>query len=474
MKVLTNTVSVRIRQVLGAGLCSLVFAANGAQVTTPPAPGTPKNFTLPATQTVYLSNGLGVTFIPYGNTPKTTISLQLLTGNQDDGDQKGLSDMVFALLTQGTDTLSATDIAQQAASMGGQVRTSVSMNDSFVSMDVLSEFGSDAAQLIAQLMTRSNFDSDELDKAIAHHWREIEVSRSQAQGQALEAFYHLMYGDHPYGVTYPTQSQLTSISRDDVVAFANSHFVAKQAHLYVAGVFDQSALLASIEAAFSSLPQGESAEPLVLPPVLTTPELVQIDRENAPQSTVRLGQPTIAMDNEDYVPMEVMNALLGGMFSSRITRNIREDKGYTYSPRSAVFSYKDRSVWFESADIQAESTGEAINEIVKEIKGLQAVEPSQKELQGVKNYMSGIFVLRNSSRQGVINQLSDLAVNGLPKTRLTDYISNVNKVTAKQVSDVAKTYLNLDNMSLIVVGDDEQMQSELGSVENLPVISQLK
>ena len=434
----------------------------------PPAPATPKNFTLPEVETFTLNNGLQVSLIPYGSTPKSTMVLHFNTGNDNDGDKRGLSDITFELLNKGTESLSASEIAMQAASMGGQVSASAGMNTSRISIDVLSEFNDEAVTLLADVVEHSVFAQDDLERALANQWREVEVAKSRAQGQAVEAFYNAMYPAHPYGSVYPTSSELSSITRDDVVSYKTRYLTGTNAHLYIAGQFESDSLKKAITEAFSSLPAGEPAGKVTPPGPAEDSQLIMLPREGAVQSTVRLGQRTIPVTDEQYISLEVMNTLLGGMFSSRITQNIREDKGYTYSPRSAVYSYDGASVWYQAADIQAESTGEAVNEIVSEIAGLQQTPPPADELQGVKNYMSGIFVLRNSSRSGVIAQLVNLDIHGLPKSRLTNYISLVNDISAQQVSEAARKYLDLNTMSVIVVGDPEQMQTELSVVENLP------
>ncbi|MEW9796576.1 M16 family metallopeptidase [Alteromonas sp. CYL-A6] len=439
---------------------------------TPPPPAAPKNFTLPATSDFTLDNGLSVTLIPYGDTPKVTMVLQFDSGNQDDGDATGISDLTFELLKQGTATRDAAALATLASSMGGQLQTSVGMNSSQVGMDVLTEFSGDAVSLIADVVMHSVFPEDSLNRAVANRWREVQVSQSRAQGQALEAFYAAMYPNHPYGTVFPTEAQLTGITTDDLKAFAAQHLVAANAHLYVAGNFDEAALTSAIKAAFAAMPAGKANPGVSGEPATPSAGLVRISRDNAVQTTLRLGQRVVPLSHKDAIALEVTNTLLGGMFSSRITQNIREDKGYTYSPRSAVSSYRDASVWYESADIDAPSTGEALNEIIKEIRGLQTTPPPKTELDGVKKYASGIFVLRNSSRSGLIGQLVNLDVNRLPRRRLTDYISEVNGLTEARISAMASQYLNLDSMSLIIVGDDELLDRELAEVEQLPVLSE--
>lgn len=450
---------------------SVLPAAASTFPTQPPPPAAPKNFTLPDVESFVLDNGLEVSLIPYGTIPKATMVLHVNTGNENDGDKPGLSDITFELLNKGTETLSASDIAKQAASMGGQVSARAGMNASRVTIDVLSEFNDEAVTLLADLVMHSVFSEDDIERAVANQWREVEVAKSRAQGQAVEAFLQAMYPEHPYGHVFPTRETLSSISREDILAYQSRYLTANNAHLYIAGKFDSSSLKKAVTTAFSVLPAGEATGNMTSPKPAVSAQKIIIPRDGAVQSTVRLGQRTIPVPDDNYVSLEVMNTLLGGMFSSRITQNIREDKGYTYSPRSSVFSYDGASVWYQSADIQAESTGEALNEIVSEIAGLQQTPPPESELQGVKNYMSGLFVLRNSSRSGVIAQLVNLDIHGLPKSRLTQYISRVNEVSAEQVSEAARNYLDLKTMSVVVVGDPKQMQTELSVVENLPAVT---
>jgi predicted Zn-dependent peptidase len=159
--------------------------------------------------------------------------------------------------------------------------------------------------------------------------------------------------------------------------------------------------------------------------------------------------------------MQITNSLLGGAFSSRITSNIREDKGYTYSPFSSISTrYKD-AYWVQSAAVTTDVTGPALKEILYEIDNLRENPPPAKELNGIKNYAAGIFVLQNSTRNGLINVLSYLKLQDLPENYLTDYVSDVFAVTPEQVSEVAKTYLREEDMTLVVVGDRGRVSEQV-------------
>jgi predicted Zn-dependent peptidase len=161
-----------------------------------------------------------------------------------------------------------------------------------------------------------------------------------------------------------------------------------------------------------------------------------------------------------------MDSLLGSSFGSRITSNIRENKGYTYSPYSFIWNRYKTGYWIESADVTTEATGPSLKEILFEIDRLQKEPPSEAELQGIKNYLVGIYVLQNSSRTGVIGQLESVNYNELGSDYLPNYVQRLTAVTAKDVQDVAKKYLNTDKMTIVVVGDKSKIDEQLKPYSN--------
>jgi len=442
----------------------LTLSVNAKEM--PPAGGTPGEFTVPATQEMTLENGLKVTFIPYGSTPKATVRLVTNTGNIDDGEKVWLADLSFDMLRQGTTSQSAKALAEAVASMGGEINTSVGMDSSFIGMDVLGEFTPDAVGVLADMAINASFAQADLARLKTDSQRNLAVQKSSPSAIATEAFYQSIYGNHPYGRLYPTADSLAALTVDDTKTFISTNFVPNRSHLYVSGVFDQAAVSKAVKSAFADWQAGEARATKT---VLTKPgpTLELIEREGAPQSTLRLGLATVDATHPDYTKLSVMNTLLGGAFSSRITSNIREDKGYTYSPRSAVVDRLGSAVWYEGADVTAEATGASLVEIFKEIELLASEAPTAEELKGVQNYMAGIFVLRNSSRSAIISQLAFLELHGLDKAYLTDYVKNVHSVTPEEVSNMARKYLDNASMHLTIVGDTATVTPQLKEVKAL-------
>jgi zinc protease len=454
-------------------LVSTVLWVNSAiaEKQQPPVGGEAKDFVLTQTSSIELDNGLRVVFVPYGNTPKVTLRLVSKLGNYDDGEFDGIADLAYQLLTEGTKSQSALDIAQRAADMGGQVNTSVGSNSSYLQMDVLGEFVGDAADLLGDLVLNSNFKIEDLDRARNNFLRDLSVQRSEAQGQAAEAFNLAVFGKHPYAVTFADDNKVKAITAKAVAVFVQQNLVAKRSVLYVSGKFDQAKAEHAIRLAFANLVAGVER-------VIPTPDyqgagkLIFVSRDNAPQSTIYFGLPVVDPSNPDYIALELMNTLLGGSFASRITSNIREDKGYTYSPRSIVSTRINSALWYQTADVTAESTAAALQEIINEITRLQNEAPSSDELEGFKSYMSGIYVLQNSTRTAIINQLWFLESHGLPLSRLESYVQQINSISPEQISALAKKYLSLDNMTLVVVGDAASVKPQLAANKQISTLYQ--
>jgi predicted Zn-dependent peptidase len=168
---------------------------------------------------------------------------------------------------------------------------------------------------------------------------------------------------------------------------------------------------------------------------------------------VRIAVPVPDPTSPLYFQTTLMNSLLGGTFGSRITSNIREDKGYSYSPDSSISARRGGALWVLSAEITAEHTAAALTEIFKEIDRLQRESPPESELGPVKNYRTGLFVIQNSSPNGVLNQLAFIDLHGLPDDFLTHWVRNVRAVTPDQVSAMAREYIMTERMTVVVAGD---------------------
>ncbi|MBT8178342.1 MAG: insulinase family protein [Eudoraea sp.] len=435
----------------------------------PPEGGTPKNFNLPEKEVVQLDNGLKLVMIPYGAIPKASIRISIKTGNiNENEDQVWLCDLLADLMQEGSTTRTAQQIADEVAGMGGNLNIGVGAHTTSLSTSVLYEFVPDAIELMADVLRNPKWPEEELDRLKNDMKRSLAVQLSRPRAQAMRDFYASLYPDHSYGRVFPTESQIDSYTTADIQDFYNTHFGGQRTTIYVAGNFDKAAVEKAVQTAMSDWKEGQAASYPVANAV-TSNKVQIIDRPGAPQSTIYFGLPVPDPSHPDYLALDVTNSILGGSFASRITSNIREDKGYTYSPTSVLAANYKTGLWYEMADVTTEHTGASIAEIKKEIERLQEEPPSAEELEGILNYESGIFVLQNSSPGGIIGQLIFLDTHELDEDFLKNKVANMLAVSPEKVSELTRKYIKPENMTLIVVGDKEKIEDQIQETLEQPL-----
>ena len=458
----------RLLTLLAAANLALSPVAVQAQDYPPmPPAGTPKPFTVPPAESYTLDNGMRVTLLRYGNVPKAVVGLRVYAGNLNQGDDVWLPDLTGQMLREGAAGRSGAEIAEAAADMGGGLSTGAGMHETVVGLSVLSEFAEDAVQLVSDVARRPTFPASELERVRADLQRNLAVARTQPQAAANVALAAAYYGtDHPYGRVVPTDAQLAGYTLEDVRRFHQENFGARRAQLYVAGQFDPAAVKAAIEQAFGDWQPGPERLSLPAQP-RPGPKVLLVDRPGAPQSTIRIAFPAPVIGTEGDLPFRVTNALLGGAFNSRITQNIREQKGYTYSPGSGISYNPGEARWTFNADVTTDVTGPALQEVIGEIRRLQSEPPTPEEASGMRTYLAGIFVLQNAGASGLINSLANSDFHGLPANWLETYVPGVLATTAEQMQALARETMPLDRMTLVVVGDLAQVEPQLKAVPEL-------
>jgi zinc protease len=440
--------------------CTLVLNAQ-TQKQTPPEGATPKDFKLPARKSDKLPNGLTTTLVQYGAIPKVNINVIIKTGNIHEApNEVWLADFTGNLMREGTTSMDFKTIARKVAAMGGEINISTGLNQMTISGSVLSEFAPQLVKILADIVLNPKFPESEIDRLKNDMKRQLSVQKSVPQNQATEKFRSIIYKDHSYGRYYPTEEMVDSYDVARVKEFYDKNLGARRTVVYAVGKFNEDEVKAAIEDSFSGWKEGPEVSFPKANPVRTN-QVALIDRPNAPQTTVILGLPTLDPSHKDYLPLQVTNSLLGGSFGSRITANIRENKGYTYSPFSTINNGYRVAIWFEQADITTEQTGAALQEIANEIRKLQTEPPSKEELKGIQNYEAGIFVLQNSSPGGIINQLNFIDFHGLDESYLTDRVKNIYDVTPEKVQQLAKDHFKYEDMTLVLVGDKKQLEKQM-------------
>jgi predicted Zn-dependent peptidase len=439
----------------------LGVAPTFAQKQTPPEGGPAKSFNLPASETYALPNGMKVTLVPYGIIPKAAVSIALDAGSLNERrDRIGVSDLTGDLFKEGTASLTSQQLAENAARMGSTLQVSIASDQSDFSMDVLQEFAPDAVRLLGDVLQHPRFPESEVARLKNDFQRRIATELAEPQTVAEIRFRKLLYGDHPYGTILPAEDDVKKLTLPDVKEFYDANFGAQRAHIYVAGKFDAAAVKNAIAETFGNWAKGPAKLENV-PSPKPNHVLDLTDRPGAPQSTLVLALPVPGPGTPDAIPLGVTNALLGGSFNSRITANIREQKGYTYSPYSEISRHYHTAYWAQHADVTTQFTGPSIKEIFGEIERLQKEPPSALELKGIQSYLSGVFVIQNSSRDALIGQLQYVDFQGLGDDYLKNYVPRVNAVTTADVQKMTARYIKPEEMTIVVVGDKVKISDQL-------------
>lgn len=427
----------------------------------PPAPAAPKSFRVADHRTFTMKNGMQVTLIHYGAVPKAVVTLEIRTGAIDEPPfGAGLAGLVAEMLLQGTVARSAQRISRDAADMGGSISANAGAVATTIGGEVLSEHTARFISLVADVARHPGLDKNDFERVRANALRDLAISMQNASNIARRQWRYMVFPDHPFGRPFSSEATLRALSMGHVRNFLDDNYNASRAHLYVSGVFNDAAIEKEIRYDFSDWDGGAGPTAVRVKPV-TERQVAMVDRPDAVQSTIIVGLPVLEPKDPDFVKFEVTDALLGGAFGSRITANIREDKGYTYSPYSQVWRRQSASYWIESADVTTKDTGNSLKEIFAEIDRLRREAPPQSELEGIKQNLVGLFTLQNSSRDGMVSQLRYVEEQKLGESYLSDYVRNVFTVTPEDVRRLAQQQLDPNRMTIAVVGDRKTVEPQI-------------
>jgi zinc protease len=437
-----------------------------------PKVGTPKPFTVPARERFTLPNGMEVSLVPYGTAPMVHLRAIIQAGNLNESkDQIALADLMGELMKEGAAGKSSQQLAEEASSMGGQLDLNVGSDTSTVTLTVLGEFGPNGLRLLSDVLRKPDFPESDFERVRANMLRQTAVMKSRPSMLAEDALAKALFGEeHPYGRNViPDETLLKKFTLADVKAFYNKEFGAQRTRLYVVGQFDATAVKAAINAQFADWQKGPAVFRSI-PKTEAKRQFIVKERAGSEQAVLRFATPiSLVPGDKDFIPFTVLNNLLGGSFISRITSNIREEKGYTYSPGSRVAANNFKSTyWVHNSEVANKFTGPAMGEILKEINRLRAEPPPEDELTRIKNEQNGMFVLRNSSLNGVASQLAQLDQQGLSDDYLRNYIQNVGAVKREDLQRLSEVYLNPNRMTVVVVGDTTKIGKDLEPFKKAP------
>jgi zinc protease len=388
--------------------------------------------------------------------------------SSDPADLTGLASMTADLIQEGTKSKNSRQIRRDVFGMGGSLSAAASQDFTSVSVRGLSEFAPRLIDLVADVAMNPTIPEDELAILKQQHLQSVAQQKASPQFLSNRTFRAQLFGDHPYARTSETEASLKAMDRAKLVAFHRDHYRPNNAFLLIVGAIDPDATFAAVEKAFSSWTRGDVASPAyAAPPTLNGRHLYFVQRPNSIQSSISVGNIAVKRSDPRWFELTLANTIYGGAFNSRIVRNIREEKGYTYSPQSALTGFSNAGFYRFAADVRNEVTGPTLTEVFKEIDKLRAEGSDGPELQGAKSYLRGIFPIQTASQTGLSATLNNVYVFGLPKDYPETFRAKVAAVTPDQVKGAATTLLGSENSVVVVVGDYAKVKDQLASYKSI-------
>ena len=431
-----------------------------------------KNFDLPRGEQFTLANGL--TVIHYDNPALPLVAAELVIRSGSDAnppERAGLAGFTAQMLEDGTQTRTAPQIADQVAQLGAFLATGSTADASTASVTSLTANFAAALDVLADIVLHPTFPADEIERNRSSRLADIRQERESAPAVAARVELAALYGaDHPYGsVELGNERAIKSITKIDLNNFWQQHYVPENAALIVSGDIRRDELKALAESKFGSW-KGVAPKPVVFGATqTTTARLVLVDKPGAPQTAVRVATIGAARSAADYEALQVMNAALGGLFTSRINNNLREDKGYTYGTKSAFAYHRTPGPFAISGSIRTDVTGPAIAEIFKEVRRMIAQPMGPSELANARNAQILSLPGRFENNQGISASLASIFTYDLG----IDYFSGLPKrfaaVTASEAQAAAARYLQPERLIVIGVGDKAAITPQLDVLKLAPV-----
>jgi zinc protease len=448
----------------------LAFCAAPALAQTErPAVGPERPFQLAPRVERTLPNGLRVIVAKQSAVPKVSITLTILSGySSDPQDLTGLAQLTADVIQEGTKTRSSREIRRDVFGMGGSLSAAVSQDYSSLVARGLAEFAPRLIDLVADVAINPTLPADEIEILKSQRLQGVAQNKASPQFLANREFRKALFGSHPYARTSETEATLKAIDRAKLEAFHREHYRPNNAFLIVVGDVEPSAVAAAVDKAFGGWTKADVPKAtFVAPPTLTGRKVYFVQRPNSVQSSIALGNVAVKRSDPRWYETTLANTIYGGAFNSRIIRNIREEKGYTYSPASDLTGFAAAGFYRFRADVRNEVTGPTLTEVFKEIDGFRRDGAQPAELQGAKSYLRGLFPIQTMTQAGLATTLNNVYVFGLPKDYPETYRAKIAAVSADQVKAGVQVLLGSENSVIVIVGDWAKVKEQLGTYKDI-------
>src|SRR5579859_6118509 len=420
-----------------------------------------RQVTWPKRTRARLDNGLEVVLAESHTIPKFHGELFLRSGNAAVQRAPGLAEMTATVVRTGTAKRTSRQLEEDLRRLGADLSSHAGADNSAIGFAGLSELAEPLLQLVNELAREAAFPEPEFERERRQKLEEVKLDRTQPGFLAGERLRKVLFGAHPYAQVSPTEQQVAAYKREDLLSIYREFYTPENALLLMVGDFDSAAMLKTIERAFGAWSGKKPVTPPAPEPAKPHGRRVHLVHvPGAVQAQILAGCHAITRKHPDWIKLGLTNSLYGGAFNSRLVMNIREDKGYTYSPRSSVNPLRQCGYFSISAAVRNDVVAASLTEIFYELDKLRSLPVPDPELADARNYVSGVFSLGLATQDGLLSQLATVALNDLPDDYLETYRAKVRALKPADLLGAARKYFDSANMQIVVVGDRSQIEEQ--------------
>jgi zinc protease len=430
---------------------------------------------LPPHKEYALKNGLKVFVMESREVPLVTIQLLVPAGSaMDDPGAEGVANLTGRLITKGASGLTADQIAGAIEEIGGIVNVNTGRDYATVDGSFLAKDLARGLDIMGKIVLSADFPKADFDREIGLVLAEIQGTKEQASAMATREFVRALAGDHPYA--HPVAGSETSVgavTRDKVLDFYKKRYVPAGAILAVVGDIDAAKAFDLVKAKFGGW-KGEAASaadiPALVPKQSGVRSLVVINKPDATQSQIRIGNISVPRNTPDYFPLLVTNSVLGGGFTSRLMNEIRVNRGLSYGARSGFVQLKAGGLFGVYTFTKNLSLRETIDVALEQLEKIRDEKISDTELANSKKYITGLFPFDIERNGDLAGWITDLTFYGIPLDFVETYCANVDRVTPEDAQRVARGQMWVDGNLILLVTNYDDVKAQLDGVGETRII----
>lgn len=418
-----------------------------------PEPLPAKEFKFPDYETITLKNGLKVFVIKDDQQPTVSFRIMINGGSLVDGTHAGLSSITAQMLTKGTSKYSALDIANKLDGLGINLGASSSADFTTVAGASLKKHFPTLLEITKEILTAPTFPQDELDKLKKLTVANIKQEKSKGSAVAAAISRIALYGaDHPYS-KMQTEEGINSLTTSDLKSYFKNYIVPNNATMTVTGDVTAKEVKSMLEKHFADWKQGKKLD-IKIPEVKPEPIGVYfVSRPGAVQSSINIVSMAVPRNHPDYDKLGLSSSIIGAGFAGRLFKTLRETYSYTYTPFGFVTGTKYTNRFACGADVRADVTDSSVSVILEQLKLLTEEVPSTEELDLLKKYEVGQYMMSFSNKDYTSMLIQNADFYGLDINKVKDYHLRLLKYNESDMREMARKYMNPRSSYIVVVGD---------------------